>query len=135
MLLRHVAEALEAERALVFVFSKVFEALLVHRVAAVEEYRLLPAAEHVLQTDWAVAFDHLSDVTMVIGDLHREARATGIAVEEVLPTAGAADPATLAVELPLGGVVVVDVAGGAAEFAEDNLAVFATIGNLLLSEA
>lgn len=70
MLGSHVAETLEAQRTLIFVFSQILEAFLVHRMSAVEKHRLFSASIHILKADRAVAFNHVSYVSVVVRYLY-----------------------------------------------------------------
>jgi hypothetical protein len=69
VLLGHVTEALETKRTLILVLCQFFEALLVHRVSAVQEDRLFTTLVHVLHADRTVSFDDILDVSVVILDL------------------------------------------------------------------
>lgn len=71
VLLRHVAEGLEAEWTLILMLSKLLEASLMHRVTAVQIDTKVPTLVHVLQADRAVAFSYICYVAlMVLSALH-----------------------------------------------------------------
>jgi hypothetical protein len=131
ILLGHVAEAFEAERALVLVFRQLLEAFWVHWMPTVQEDRLVSALEHVLEADGAVLLDGVCNVFVLFFDLYWNARIALVAVEEVLPAASATDTAALAVEVLLMGVVVEDVAFFAEVLSEKDLAVLATLAHRL----
>eukprot|EP00665_Eupelagonemidae_sp_cell47_P004875 gene4875-biopygen12577 len=86
------------------------EALAVQRVPARQHLRRLSTVEEELAADGAVAPQRVGDAGVLASQLGAVARVARVAVEEVVPSADAADAALVAVELTLGVVVVVEMA-------------------------
>lgn len=70
MLLGHIAEALEAQRALVLMLGQVLKTFLVHSMPAIQEHTLVSAPEHVFEADRTVTLCHFVYVPVTVFDFY-----------------------------------------------------------------
>lgn len=138
--MRHVSEALEAERTLVVKLAELGEAPLVHGVAALgQQHRLLLSlcaprylgrVQHVLHANRAVGVEEVRNALVLALEVRGKTAVARGTVEEVFAPTLATDAAGLAVELLLGDVVVEQVALRAEIFAELEAAALALLVHL-----